>query len=468
MPTPNHGYSTPPKGTQNWHTPLNNNFSAIDTDVIVRDTDANKSNYTPSSGAAFLATDTGIVYAGNGNSWNAILAVARYDSPVGDPGSVILGDPTNTKSASGAVITGGTGNEVAGKLGNISGGKNNKIKGFGATIGGGLGNEMGQTQSLYSVIAGGESNASFCEYGAIGGGQNNTTGIDNNSRTPGFGTVSGGQGNTASGTYATVSGGQNNTASANGATIPGGQNLSATGGWSFAAGRYADATATGAFAWGDATPNSVTANTNNQVVFQASGGMTIYSDSNLSAGVNLPSGSGTWSSVSASAAKENIHPVNKKEVLEGVRDLDTATWNYKEQDDDIRHMGPMAETFHDTFGLGGDRERIATVDADGVAFAAIQGLADRLDEENDQLRETVNKQAKQIDVQTDRIDSQTERIEALESENEELCEEVDALKADKEALRERLTAVEERIDSMDSDQPSPNQEMSVTRQEDSP
>ena len=42
---------------------------------------------------------------------------------------------------------------------------------------------------------------------------------------------------------------------------------------------------------------------------------------------------------------------------------------------DIRHIGLMAQDFHAAFGgLGVGDKHISTVDADGVAFAAIQGL----------------------------------------------------------------------------------------------
>lgn len=45
-------------------------------------------------------------------------------------------------------------------------------------------------------------------------------------------------------------------------------------------------------------------------------------------------------------------------------------------------MGPTAQDFHAAFGLNGDDDRsIATVDPDGVALAAIQGLNVRLESE---------------------------------------------------------------------------------------
>src|SRR5436190_430076 len=50
------------------------------------------------------------------------------------------------------------------------------------------------------------------------------------------------------------------------------------------------------------------------------------------------------------------------------------TWNYVTERSTVRHMGVMAQDFRAAFGLGDSDLRISTVDADGVAFAAIQGL----------------------------------------------------------------------------------------------
>jgi len=47
----------------------------------------------------------------------------------------------------------------------------------------------------------------------------------------------------------------------------------------------------------------------------------------------------------------------------------------------VRHLGPTAQDFHAAFGLGESERTIATVDADGVALAAIQGLNQKLESE---------------------------------------------------------------------------------------
>ena len=56
------------------------------------------------------------------------------------------------------------------------------------------------------------------------------------------------------------------------------------------------------------------------------------------------------------------------------------TWSYI-ADDGVRHLGPMAQDFYSAFSVGMDEKTISTVDADGVALAAIQGLNQKLTEE---------------------------------------------------------------------------------------
>jgi len=74
------------------------------------------------------------------------------------------------------------------------------------------------------------------------------------------------------------------------------------------------------------------------------------------------------------AAKEQFAEVDAREVLARVAQLPIQTWKFKD-DSATRHIGPMAQDFHAAFGVGPDDKHIATVDADGVALAAIQGLS---------------------------------------------------------------------------------------------
>lgn len=95
---------------------------------------------------------------------------------------------------------------------------------------------------------------------------------------------------------------------------------------------------------------------------------------------------GTFVSASDRNLKENFEPVNSREVLDKVASMPLTEWNYK-QDPGTRHIGPMAQDFRAAFGLGEDDKNIATVDADGVALAAIQGLNQKVEEQAKALRE---------------------------------------------------------------------------------
>ncbi|MFQ5527963.1 MAG: tail fiber domain-containing protein, partial [Thermoanaerobaculia bacterium] len=103
----------------------------------------------------------------------------------------------------------------------------------------------------------------------------------------------------------------------------------------------------------------------------------------------LPTGdmtiAGTLTQNSDRAAKENFESVDPQEVLQKLVDLPIETWNYRDNSEGVRHMGPMAQDFRAAFGLGHTDTGISVVDLDGVALAAIKGLAGKLDAKEQQL-----------------------------------------------------------------------------------
>lgn len=70
--TDNHNYETPAQGSTGWNIPLNDNFRKIDTNIEIRDVDANRDQYTAKDGAKFLAVDTGTRYIGDGSQWTEL------------------------------------------------------------------------------------------------------------------------------------------------------------------------------------------------------------------------------------------------------------------------------------------------------------------------------------------------------------------------------------------------------------
>ena len=165
--TPNHGYNVPKEGTQDWHEPLNENFEAYDTDIELRDESANLSSYEPIDGAKFLATDTGVVYLGDGNAWVETVTTGRYEAPAdGDAGGIAFGDPANEAVSSGGTVGGGRGNEASRAYATVAGGDGNSAADVGATVGGGVDN---RASGESSTVAGGEGNVASGDYSFAAG-----------------------------------------------------------------------------------------------------------------------------------------------------------------------------------------------------------------------------------------------------------------------------------------------------------
>jgi hypothetical protein len=357
-----------------------------------------------------------------GGGWNnEIAANSQYATIAGGRGNNI---GTNSRESA---IGGGSNNNIAANSydATIAGGSDNRIgtNSDYSAIGGGGGNNIA-ANAAYATIAGGHLNAigSDSDYSAIGGGYaNNIAGGS------AFATIAGGSGNDI-GTdsvssvigggsenniadnsgYATIAGGITNNIGANSgasaigggwhntiadnsecATIPGGfgNAVGTNASYAFAAGQRAKANHTGAFVWGDSTAADIASTNANSVTMRASGGYRLFSNGAATAGVFLAPGGGSWTTISDRNAKDDFQPVNPLEVLEKVAALPVNTWRYKSQDASIRHIGPTAQDFKAAFGVGETDTGIATVDADGVALAAIQGLNQKLEQKEAEIAE---------------------------------------------------------------------------------
>ena len=273
-----------------------------------------------------------------------------------------LGGYGNSAYGESAVVGGGYNNVASNDYSAVAGGQGNVADGYLGFIGGGYENSaIGQA----SAIVGGDGNRAEGAAAFVGGGRLN--------QASGYrATVGGGYQNEAGNNYATVGGGCLNDALGYAAAIPGGYGNSATGTYAFAAGYRALADHDGCFVWGDMTEADIASTNGNSVTFRAYGGFRVFSADQV--GVILPPGSGSWTTLSDVRAKENIRPVDGQAILEKILALPVSEWNYTTQDDSVRHLGPMAGDFHAAFGLGEDATGISSVDADGVALAAIQTL----------------------------------------------------------------------------------------------
>ena len=224
-------------------------------------------------------------------------------------------------------------------------------------------------------------------------------------------TIGGGVNNTASGSYAVVGGGETNTASGSRATIGGGSQNTATGSYATVPGGVRSfATNFGAFVWSGDVFEDTGSFGNNTFTVRAEGGARFYTANGTATGVNLSAGSGAWNNLSDREAKANFRKVDATAVLAKVAAMPVMTWNYRTQDESIRHIGPTAQDFRAAFGLGENDKTISTIDPSGVALAAIQGLVEEI-----KLRD--------------------EKIAKLEAGRRA---EIDELKAELRALREEV------------------------------
>ena len=389
-------------------------------------------------------------------------AVGGGDSnTASDEAATVGGGSTNTANSSRATVGGGLANTAGGIDATVGGGQQHTASGSASTIAGGAKN----TASGESATVGGggdissgdvpdsagggtrtDGNQALDDYCTVAGGLRNQAGSDDDSggNSDRYATVSGGVANTASGRWATVSGGEANTASGRWATVNGGDGNTASGdSATVPSGRFGAAENDYSFVWNDSTEyheipggdglSSSTAVSGEPVtgantfsVSARNGVRFVTADDQFGANASvtyIDGGTAGWSTTSSRTAKTNIDPVDAQRVLDGVTEMEVATWEYEGDEGEgqgTRYVGPMAEDFHDVVDVGTDDGSINSINADGVAFAAIQGLAERLDEK-------------------------TERIDDLETENEQKDARIDDLEAENEQLRERLDAIEERL-----------------------
>lgn len=306
-----------------------------------------------------------------------------------------------------ATVGGGTINTASGAWATVGGGGANNASNQYAAVGGGTANTAG---GQYATIGGGSTNSASTIYASVGGGDHNTADGDwatvsggaSNLASDQHATVGGGVINHATAADATVGGGTGNVASGAASTIPGGSANSASGDYSFAAGRLAHANNTGSFVWSDSTVDT-NSTANYQFIVHSSGGIYLYP---ASGSCTLNTGAGGWACSSDRSLKENFKALDTKMVLQGLSGIPILRWNSLGQDAAIQHVGPMAQDFYAAFGLGEDNVHINTVDAQGVAFAAIQGL-----------NQIMQEQRTQLDMQQQEIAQLKQQVATLQTQN---------------------------------------------------
>ena len=146
------------------------------------------------------------------------------------------------------------------------------------------------------------------------------------------------------------------------------------------------------------TPNNANCGSQSQPCCDADGGNgTCDQGLKCCSGVPLPPGTTRCLNVcprSDRNLKKNIESIDKQNLLDRLASLPIKRWEYKDRPKQRAHIGPMAQDFRKTFGMGASDRYINLVDANGITMAAIQRLNERLEQlerENDELRDKVDR-----------------------------------------------------------------------------
>jgi hypothetical protein len=315
---------------------------------------------------------------------DGLRVIAARDPSQGAHPNVINGDRLNAiqkDPPAGNICIGAT-TVIVGAT--VSGGISNSVADLGGTVSGGIRNKTGDSNcdanSVFAATVGGGSDNTASANGAtVAGGDFNVASGGN--------TFAVGFRNTASGNAATAGGGSSNTASGIASVVPGGRGNTASGDDSFAAGRRAKATRAGQFVWADSsnfdfdpTAQGSFGSVPNTFHVRATGGVRFVTGIDVNGGITTgcfvgPSLTG-WSCTSDRNLKNQVKAISPRSVLEKLVSMPVSTWTMIGSN--ARQMGPMAQDFYRSFGLGNTDTSINSIDAQGVAFAAIQGLNQKL------------------------------------------------------------------------------------------
>jgi trimeric autotransporter adhesin len=364
-------------------------WSTIGGGVVNIISNANESTIGGGSGNRINSTGSTI----GGGQVNIIASSA--------PRAVIGGGYENYIAATNAVIAGGYSNIASGVHATVSGGRHNTASGYASTVGGGHLNVASGSYATVpggreNVAAGGDSFAAGIGSKALHGG----TFVWSDGLTPYYASTApdqflvragGGAGFNTTTPVAPlhVEGADPTTQFSGQLAISG---VTALGVSNSGAGlRLIGHDGGIARDWGfirALKSNSTVGNTQSHMIFgtRAHGGGLLERMRLDNGGLTV---NGTFVSASDREKKQDIVLADPQVILDRVMAMPVHYWRYKD-DPETLHVGPMAQDFHAAFGLGPDDRHIASVDADGIALAAIQALAQQqavLASQNDELRQ---------------------------------------------------------------------------------
>jgi len=125
--------------------------------------------------------------------------------------------------------------------------------------------------------------------------------------------------------------------------------------------------------------------------------------------------------------KQDIEAIDRQQLLQKVMSLAITEWSYI-HNPSSRHIGPMAQDFYQSFGLGSTDKGITSIDTGGVALAAIQAVKQ---EKDSQLADK--------ERQMNRLRGELQQLKVLQVSQEERMIQLEMALA--EVLRDRSAEV---------------------------
>ena len=139
----------------------------------------------------------------------------------------------------------------------------------------------------------------------------------------------------------------------------------------------------------DITPDQAVLNLNG-----FTGGVTLQAGNGISINGNLvPGGAGGIITISGNGQvpsdrnlKTDFVPVSPGDILEKLVAMPIESWRFTNELAGTRHLGPTAQDFRSSFGLGAGNTTIGLSDEGGVAFTAIKALNQKIDAQERQIQ----------------------------------------------------------------------------------
>ncbi|HUM47772.1 MAG TPA: tail fiber domain-containing protein [Chitinophagales bacterium] len=128
---------------------------------------------------------------------------------------------------------------------------------------------------------------------------------------------------------------------------------------------------------------------------------------------------GAWTNASDIRLKDQVEKLDRKDILDRINQLEIPRWHYMADKQPLKHIGPMAQQFHELFGVGDDTT-ISTIDPAGIALLGIQALEEKLTDQES----TIKMLEDENEAQLKRMNEQQRRIEELQVQLQQLLSSV--------------------------------------------